>query len=94
MKKYYKEYKSGCPRFEIVTIEDNTMTSENLFIDNKAVWKTWKADILEEFKWETVKDYMSWLIELGYKELKEYKDNLIWINPNTDKSFKQYEFIV
>lgn len=92
MKKYIKKYQSGCPRYEVVTIEDNTMIHENLFIDNKAVWKTWKADIIQEFKWKTVKDYINWLKELGYKELKEFKDNLIWINPNTNKTFKQYEF--
>lgn len=92
MSKYIKEYKSGCQHFEIVTVENEITLHEYLFTDNKAVWKTWKADIIKEYKWKTVKEYIHHLKELGFKELKEYKDNLIWINPNTNQSLKQYEF--
>jgi hypothetical protein len=92
MKKYIKEYKSGCPRYEVITIDNNIMTQEFLFIDTKAVWKTWTDNIINDLHWKEVKDHIKWIKELGYKELKNYRDNLTWINTNTNKSFKQYEF--
>lgn len=92
MQKYIKQYESGCPRYEVITIDNDIMTQEFLFTDTKAVWKTWTENIINDFKWKEVKDYIKWIKELGYKELVTYKDNLNWINPNTNKSFKQYEF--
>ncbi|MBN1076003.1 hypothetical protein DVV91_16910 [Clostridium botulinum] len=92
MIKFYKEYNSGCARIEVITINETNARIENLFTDNKAVWKTWEADIIKDFKHKDVKDYIKWIKQLGFKVLKEYKDNLTWVNPYTNKNFKQYEF--
>ncbi|MDV3429139.1 MAG: hypothetical protein LIR50_19275 [Bacillota bacterium] len=92
MIKFVKEYKSGCSRFEITTIEGTKAVHEFLFNDNKAVWKTYEANIVKDYKWSNSESYIKHLKNLGFKELKEYTDNLIWVNPNTGKEFKQYEF--
>jgi len=92
MIKFYKQYESEASRIEVITIDDDTMIQENLFTDNKAVWKTYSKNIINDLKWKQVKDYIHWIKELGYKELKEYSDNLIWFNPNTKKDYKQYKF--
>ncbi len=90
--KYIKQYKDGCARYEIITVEGEVKTQEFLFTNTKAVWKTWTDNIITGLKWKDTKDYIKWIKELGYKELKDYKDNSTWINPNTGKGFKQYQF--
>ena len=92
MKKYVKENKGGCPGYEIVTIDEEKAIIENLFLDTKAVWKQWESDILKAFGYKNVKDYIKRLKDMGFKELESYKDNLIWLNPNTGKELKQYQF--
>ena len=92
MKKYVKENKGGCPGYEIVTIDGNKAIIENLFLDTKAVWKQWESNILNVFGYKNVKDYVKRLKDMGFVELENYKDDLVWLNPNTGKAFKQYQF--
>ena len=92
MKKYVKENKGGCPGYEIVTIDGNKAIIENLFLDTKAVWKQWESNILNVFGYKNVKDYVKRLKDMGFVELENYKDDLVWLNPNTGKEFKQYQF--
>jgi hypothetical protein len=92
MKKFVKEYKSGCPRFEVTTIEGSKATHEYLFPDKKAVWKEFGSDIIKDYKWSDVKEYIKWLKKLGFMELKAYKDNLTWEITATGQILKRYEF--
>ena len=92
MKKYVKENKGGCPGYEIVTIDGNKAIIENLFLDTKAVWKQWESNILNVFGYKNVKDYIKRLKDMGFAELENYKDDLVWLNPNTGKELKQYQF--
>ena len=54
--------------------------------------KQWESDILNVFGYKNVKDYVKRLKDMGFVELENYKDDLVWLNPNTDKEFKQYQF--
>jgi hypothetical protein len=86
------KYETGWKGYEVVTIEDTTATHEYLFTDNKAVWKMWTDDIIHDYKWKDTKSYIKRLKALGFKELAKYKDDLKWINFNTGRLHKQYEF--
>lgn len=94
MKKFYKQYEGVCSGIELVTIDNDTVMFESLYTVSKKVWKTKEKNLHKDLGWKDEKDYINWLKELDFKELKEYKDNIIWIHPVTKEQRKQYEFIV
>lgn len=92
MKKFYKQYEGICSGIELVTIDNDIVVFESLHTISKKVWKTKEKNLYRDLGWKDEKGYINWLKELDYKELKEYIDNLTWINPNNKKVYKQYEF--
>lgn len=77
MKKFYKQYEGLNSGIELVTIDNDIVTFESLYTISKKVWKTREKNLHKDLGWKDEKDYISWLKELEFKELKEYKDNLI-----------------
>lgn len=92
MRKFVKEYTGIAGRYEMITIDGDIATIESLHITVKAVYETKLRNIINDFGWKDLKDYIQWIKQLEFKELKEYRDDLNWINPHNNESLKQYQF--
>lgn len=51
------------------------------------VWKTWSDDIITDYKWESVEDYIKWIKQLRFKETEELETSTIELN---NKTYKKY----